>query len=101
LAFKKFQFKAKTFNPSAIIKTDVKTMDVIKGAFDNFRNVPPATVLGSDPYKSDYVTHFELRQGRLGPSSVDKVNDIVIDNWNPIRNQSGMIRTGGKLTAFR
>src|SRR5262249_43994549 len=58
-------------------------------------------MLGSDPYKSDYIAYFELRQGRLGPSSVDKTNDIVIDNWNPTRYQSGMIRARGKLTAFR
>jgi len=48
LVFKKFEFKAKTFNPSTVIKTDVKTMHVIKGAFDNFRNVPPATMLWAD-----------------------------------------------------
>jgi len=76
-------------------------MDVIQGAFDNFRNVPLATMLGADPYKSDYIAYLELRQGRLGPSSVDKMNDIVIDNWNPTRYQSGMIRAAGKLTAFR
>ena len=76
-------------------------MHVIKGTFDNFRNIPLATMLGSDPYKSDYIAYLELRQGRLGPSSVDKMNDIVIDNWNPTRYQSGMIRAAGKLTAFR
>jgi len=76
-------------------------MYVIKGAFDNFYNIPLATMLGSDPYKSDYIAYFELRRGALGPSSVDKMNDIVIDNWNPTRYQSGMIRAGRKLTAFR
>jgi hypothetical protein len=58
-------------------------MYVINGAFDNFGNISLATMLGSHPYKSDYIAHFELRQGRLGPSSVDKMDDIVIDNWNP------------------
>ena len=75
-------------------------MYVVQGAFDNFRNIPLATMLGSDPYESDYIAHFELRQRRLGPSFVDKMNDIV-DNWNPTRYQSGMIRAAGKLTAFR
>ena len=77
-------------------------MYVIKGAFDNFRNVPLATMLGSDPHKSDYIAHFELRQRGLGPSFVDKMNDIV-DKWNPTRTrrQSGMIRAGRKLTSFR
>jgi hypothetical protein len=76
-------------------------MYVINGAFNNFRNIRLATMLGSDPYKSDYIAYLEHRRGPLGPSAVDKMNDNVIDNWNPTRSQSGMIRAAGKLTTFR